>query len=111
MAVVLDEYGGTSGIVTMEDLLEEIVGKIYDETDPMDEAEIQKLGDNLWRVSGAIELDTLEEELDVKLTREEDVYDTLGGLVFSCLNAIPEDREHARDRRGRPSYRSKPSSG
>ena len=90
MAIVVDEYGGTSGLVTMEDLLEEIVGNIYDEFDPQDEQEIVQLEDNLWRVAGATELETLAETLDIDLPEEEE-YDTLGGLVFSQLTAIPED--------------------
>ena len=89
-AIVVDEYGGTSGLVTMEDLLEEIVGNIYDEFDPQDEQEIVQLEDNLWRVAGATELETLAETLDIDLPEEEE-YDTLGGLVFSRLTAIPED--------------------
>ncbi|MGN1003941.1 MAG: hemolysin family protein, partial [Oscillospiraceae bacterium] len=90
MAIVVDEYGGTSGLVTMEDLLEEIVGNIYDEFDPQDEQDIIRLEENLWRVAGSVELETLAEELDVELPEEEE-YDTLGGLVFSQLSVIPED--------------------
>lgn len=90
MAIVVDEYGGTSGLVTMEDLLEEIVGNIYDEFDPQDEQDIIRLEDNLWRVAGSAELDILAEELDVELPEDEE-YDTLGGLVFSQLSVIPED--------------------
>jgi len=91
MAVVLDEYGGTSGIVTMEDLLEEIVGNIYDETDdPASDQEIIKLGENLWRIAGSTDIGTIAEELDVDLDEDEE-YDTLGGLVFSCLTVIPVD--------------------
>jgi len=90
MAIVVDEYGGMSGIVTMEDLLEEIVGNIYDEFDPSEENEIVKIGDNLWRCDGSVDLETLAEELDVELPLDEE-YDTLGGMVFSCFNTIPED--------------------
>ena len=90
MAIVVDEYGGMSGIVTMEDLLEEIVGNIYDEFDPTEESEIEQLEDNLWRVSGAVELEALSDALGVPLPLEEE-YDTLGGMVFSRLSAIPED--------------------
>ena len=90
MAIVVDEYGGTSGLVTMEDLLEEIVGNIYDEFDPQDEQDITRLEENLWRVAGSAELELLAEELDIDLPEEEE-YDTLGGLVFSQLTAIPED--------------------
>jgi putative hemolysin len=90
MAIVVGEYGGMSGIVTMEDLLEEIVGNIYDEFDPAEENEIVKIGDNLWRVAGSVELETLAEELDIELPLDEE-YGTLGGMVFSCFNTIPED--------------------
>lgn len=90
MAIVVDEYGGMSGIVTMEDLLEEIVGNIYDEFDPNEDAEIEKLEGNLWRVRGTMELETLAEELDVELPLAEE-YDTLSGLVFSAFPRIPED--------------------
>ena len=88
--IVVDEYGGTSGLVTMEDLLEEIVGNIYDEFDPQDVQELQPLAENLWRVSGGIDLESLGEALEMELPTEEE-YDTLGGLVFSQLTAIPED--------------------
>ena len=90
MAIVVDEYGGTSGLVTMEDLLEEIVGNIYDEFDPQDEQEITKLEDNLWKMAGSVELEQLAEELEIEFSEEEE-YDTLGGLVFSQLSVIPDD--------------------
>ncbi len=90
LAVVVDEYGGMSGIVTMEDLLEEIVGNIYDEFDPSEDVEIEKLGDNLWRVNGTVELETLAGALDVSLPLDEE-YDTLSGMVFSGFSSIPED--------------------
>ncbi len=93
MAIVVDEYGGMSGIVTMEDLLEEIVGNIYDEFDPAEESEIVQLEDNLWRCSGTVDLETLSETLDIDLPLDEE-YDTLGGLVFSCFTAIPDDGSH-----------------
>lgn len=90
LAIVVDEYGGMSGIVTMEDLLEEIVGNIYDEFDPNEDAEIEKLDTNLWRVTGTVDLDMLAEALDVELPLDEE-YDTLGGMVFSAFSSIPED--------------------
>lgn len=90
LAVVVDEYGGMSGIITMEDLLEEIVGNIYDEFDPTAENEIQPLGENEWKVSGAAELENLAEEMGVTLPEGED-FDTLGGLIFSRFSTIPED--------------------
>lgn len=90
MAIVVDEYGGTAGLVTMEDLLEEIVGNIYDEFDPADEQEIIALGEDRWKVAGGAELEELEEALGVHFP-ESDEYDTLGGLVFAHLDVIPED--------------------
>lgn len=90
LAIVVDEYGGTAGLVTMEDLLEEIVGNIYDEFDPADEQEIIALGEDRWKVAGGAELEELEEVLDIHFP-ESDEYDTLGGLVFAHLDVIPED--------------------
>lgn len=90
MAVVVDEFGALSGVVTMEDLLESIVGEIYDEYDISEEQEITKLESNLWRVAGSTDIESLEEKLDIKIP-EDTEYDTLGGLVFSQLNTIPKD--------------------
>ena len=90
MSIVVDEYGGTSGLVTMEDLLEEIVGNIYDEFDPQEEKDIEKLGDNLWRISGSCELEQVAEALGVTFPEDEES-DTLGGLVFAQLSFIPQD--------------------
>lgn len=90
MALVLDEYGGFSGIVTMEDIIEEIVGSIYDEFDAPVEPEIFKLEDNLWRIAGDTDIEDIEEELGVSLPQERE-YDTLGGLVFSQLSSIPDE--------------------
>lgn len=90
MAIVVDEYGGTSGLVTMEDLLEEIVGNIYDEFDQEEEKEILQLEENLWRISGSAELDEVAEALGVEFPEDEEA-DTLGGLVFDQLSVIPED--------------------
>ena len=90
MAIVVDEYGGMSGIVTMEDLLEEIVGNIYDEFDPAEESEIVQISENLWRCEGSVDLETLAETLDMELPLDEE-YDTLGGMVLSCFSTIPQD--------------------
>ena len=89
LAIVVDEYGGTSGLVTMEDLLEEIVGNIYDEFDPQEEKDIEQLEPNLWRIAGSCELEQVAEALDMEFPEEES--DTLGGLVFAQLSVIPED--------------------
>jgi len=91
LSMVVDEYGGIAGIVTMEDLLEEIVGNIYDEFDTEDEQEIKQLADGLWRVAGTAELETLGEVLGLDLEDEERDFDTLGGLVYSQLSEIPDD--------------------
>ena len=93
MSVVIDEYGGMSGIVTMEDLLEQIVGNIYDEFDPQAETEIVRLEDNLWRISGWTQLSAISESLGVSLPESDD-FDTLGGLIFSQLTTIPGDGTH-----------------
>ena len=93
MAIVVDEYGGTSGLITLEDLLEEIVGNIYDEFDAQEEPEITKLSENRWRVSGSAELESVAEALEIELPEDEE-YDTLGGLIFSRLTEIPADGEH-----------------
>ncbi len=90
LAIVVDEYGGTSGLVTMEDLLEEIVGNIYDEFDPQEEKDIEQLEDNLWKIAGSCQLDQVAEALDVEFPEDVES-DTLGGLVFAQLTAIPED--------------------
>ena len=93
MAIVIDEYGGTAGLVTMEDLLEEIVGNIYDEFDPQEDQEIVPLGENIWRIAGSADLDDVADALDVDFPEEEES-ETLGGLVFAQLNVIPEDGSH-----------------
>ena len=90
LAIVVDEYGGTSGLVTMEDLLEEIVGNIYDEFDPQEEKDIEQVDTNLWRVSGSCELEQVAEALDMEFPEDVES-DTLGGLVFAQLSAIPQD--------------------
>jgi len=89
-AVVSDEFGAVSGIITMEDLLEEIVGNIYDEHDTTEEGYIEKLNDTSWRVSGDCEIALLEEGID-PIFKENDEYDTVAGLIFSHLRKIPKD--------------------
>lgn len=86
MAIILDEFGGTSGLVTIEDLLEEIVGSLYDEYDEAD-IEIEQLGEGEWRIDGSMRLDEISRRLDFALPEEE--YDTIGGLVFGMLNEVP----------------------
>jgi len=90
MAVVLDEYGGTAGLVTMEDLLEEIVGEITDEYDT-DEPTVERLPNGSWRVPGRTPIDEVNELLHVHLPQEE--WDTVGGLVFNALGHVPTEGE------------------
>ena len=90
IAIVVDEYGYTSGIVTLEDLVEEIFGNIYDEFDENEPAEIEQLKENLWRVTGTADVDDIAKELDIDLPESSD-YTTLGGMVFSNLKTIPKD--------------------
>lgn len=89
-AVVVDEFGQVSGIVTMEDLLEEIVGNIYDEYDASEKKELEKLSETVWRVNGECDIESLSEELGVTSLESPD-YDTVGGFIFSRLHTIPKD--------------------
>lgn len=88
LAVVLDEYGGQAGIVTLEDVIEEIVGDIADEHDRMD-AQPRQQRDGAWSVSGLLRPDEVEDLTDIVLPDHED-YDTIGGLVMQVLGKIPE---------------------
>lgn len=92
MAIVVDEFGGTSGLVTLEDIIEEITGEIYDETDLEEEADIVQLGENKFRVQAATHLDELAEELELAFDDEGD-FDTLGGFLTSQLGYIPNSGE------------------
>ncbi len=89
-AVVIDEYGNASGILTMEDLLEEIVGKIYDEHDNKEQEEFIELEPGKYLVSGEMNVSDLADKLDVEI-EENEAYDTVGGLILSCLDYIPND--------------------
>jgi len=91
MAIVVDEYGGTSGLVTMEDLIEEIVGNIFDESDAPSEQLINFVSENLWHISGSALIDDICEKLNIDITSEDDEYTTLGGLIFTQLSQIPDD--------------------
>ena len=88
---MVDEFGGTSGLLTMEDLLEEIVGNIYDESDKKVEQEITKIGDRTWRIAGTVELDEMSRALGLDIDADGEDYGTLGGLIYSCLSQIPDD--------------------
>jgi putative hemolysin len=89
-AVVLDEYGGMNGIITMNDLLEELVGDLEDDaTLPVEPPLIERIDSNTWKLGGLAPLDEVSEQLGVLLP--EDDYETFGGLVFGLLGYIPED--------------------
>lgn len=88
MAIVVDEYGGTAGLVTLEDLLEAIVGNIQDEYDNEDE-EISKIDDNTFTMDGITDIEEVEEQLNIKFPDGD--YDTLGGFIISLLGFLPSD--------------------
>lgn len=90
MAIVLDEYGGTAGLITMEDILEELVGDIYDEYDEI-ENEYEKIDENTYLISGSMNISDVSKLLKVEI--EEGEYDTLSGYLQEKLGRIPEDRE------------------
>ena len=88
MALVLDEYGGVSGVVTLEDVLEEIVGEIVDEYDEDVAEPIRSLGEGACEAIGRVHIDEINEQLGLELPEDAD-YDTIGGFVFSELGHIP----------------------
>ncbi len=90
MAIVVDEYGQTAGLLALEDILEEIVGKIQDEYDE-EESYIKENGQNEYIIDGMMPLDELEEQLGISL--EEENFDTVNGFVISRLEHIPEEGE------------------
>ncbi len=92
MAVVLDEYGGTAGIVTIEDVLEEIVGEIADEYDAPEPAPVRQLNETALEVDGRTDVDDLNELLDLQIPDDED-YDTVAGFIFSELGYVPATGE------------------
>jgi magnesium and cobalt exporter, CNNM family len=88
IALVTDEYGSVVGLVTLEDLLEELVGEIADEYDT-EEPELEQVGENEYRVDGKISIDEVNEILDVELPDEE--WDTVGGLMLGLMGSIPDE--------------------
>ncbi len=88
---VLNEYGATVGMITLEDLLEEIVGEIRDEYDEDEEEYIQKVDERVYLVEGSMKLDDINDELDTELDSED--YDSIGGIIIESLERLPEDGE------------------
>ena len=91
MAMVVDEYGGIAGLVTMEDIVEEILGEIQDEYDLAEESPYHEVGDGEYIFQGRVELDDFNEVLGSHLTKDE--ADTLGGLIFSRMGRVPASGE------------------
>jgi putative hemolysin len=90
MVVVIDEYGGTAGIITVEDLLEEIVGNIFDEYD-VEEPKFERLDESTYMFDGSISLDQVSELINVELPIDD--YETLSGYVIGQLGKIPDEGE------------------
>lgn len=86
IAIVVDEYGGTAGIITTEDIIEEIVGEIADEHED-EESTLVDMGDDTWLVSGMLRVEALEEKLDADLSGDD--YETVAGLIFTSLGRVP----------------------
>ena len=93
LAIVVDEFGGTEGLVTIEDVVEEIVGDIEDEHDEAEAGMLTLLDDGLWEADARIELEEIQRTVDARLTAEDDEVDTLGGLVFILAGHIPAKGE------------------
>jgi putative hemolysin len=89
MAIVLDEFGGFSGVVTFEDILEELVGDIMDESDGDEVSDIIPLGDGMYLVDAQVRVALLNDRFDISLPEDPGNYETIGGLVFSQLGHIP----------------------
>lgn len=95
VGIVVDEYGGTAGLISLEDILEEIVGEIRDEFDK-DETEITKISDKAFVVLGKVSVDDMNELLGVNFSSENDDYDTVGGFIFNHAGKIPRQGFHFR---------------
>jgi CBS domain containing-hemolysin-like protein len=95
MTIVLDEYGALAGLITMEDLLEEIVGDIRDEYDEDEVDDIQKAGENEYIVVGSTSLDDIDEQLKLPITSDD--YDSIAGHIISLSDHFPAAGEHAED--------------
>ena len=93
LAIVVDEFGGTEGLVTIEDVVEEIVGDIEDEHDEEEAALLTLLDDGVWEADARLELDELQTAVDPRITAEDDEVDTVGGLMFLLAGHIPAKGE------------------
>jgi CBS domain containing-hemolysin-like protein len=93
LAIVVDEFGGTEGLVTIEDVVEEIVGDIEDEHDEAEAGMLSMLEDGLWEADARLELEELAEAVDARFSSDEDEVDTLGGLMFLLAGHIPAKGE------------------
>jgi CBS domain containing-hemolysin-like protein len=93
LAIVVDEFGGTEGLVTIEDVVEEIVGDIEDEHDEQEDGMLVLLEEGLWEADARVELDELQQAVDARLTANDDDVDTLGGLIFLLAGRIPRPGE------------------
>jgi len=93
LAIVVDEFGGTEGLVTIEDVVEEIVGEIEDEHDEAERGMLTMLEDGLWEADARLELEELAEAVDPRLSSKNDEVDTLGGLMFLLAGHIPSKGE------------------
>lgn len=89
IAIVLDEYGDTAGLITLEDILEEIVGEIHDEYDENEEDFIKEISEREYMIEGSTNLDDLNDRLDLQLESED--YDSLGGFIIEHLDRLPEE--------------------
>ena len=89
MAIVLDEYGGMTGIITIYDLVEQLIGDLGYDGDETEEDMIKKIGDNIWKIHGSALLEDIAPELGVSLPTEE--HDTFNGLIFHALGSVPDD--------------------
>ena len=88
IAIVLDEYGETAGLITLEDILEELVGEIRDEYDENEEDLVRQVGEREYLVEGSLNLEDLNDELDLDLSSDD--YDSLGGLIIEHLDRLPQ---------------------
>ena len=91
MAIVVDEYGGTAGLITLEDVIEEIVGEIQDEYDS-EKPLFKEISENQFLVNAKIDLDVLNDELDIELPVDK-TYESLGGFIFNLIGSVPEKKQ------------------